>query len=153
MMRRPPGRWRARVGRAVLAGGLLAGGAARGHGTPVPIEARAVASSKPTMEYDQEAPAPPGTPAPRPNWTADAAVAWAGRSLLGEAFELRPALAERGLSLHAAFTQFGQGVAHGGARTGAAWGGKFDLLGHLDSSGLGLRPGTTLDVFAEARLG
>lgn len=103
--------------------------------------------------FDQEAPAPPWTPPPLPDLTADDAESIAERSLRLDAFGLRPALAERGLSLYTVFTQFGQGVASGGVREGAAWGGKFDLLAHLDGNDMGLWSGATLDLFAEARLG
>jgi porin len=138
-------RWRALL-LLIGLGPPLAGAAARAQGPP-PVAAN------PGARFDQEAPAPPETPPPLPRLFTDETDARAGRSLLGNAFGLRPALAERGVSVYAAFTQFGQGVASGGVRSGAAWGGKFDLLGHLDSDGLGLWPGATLDVFAEARLG
>lgn len=150
-MRGPPGRGRARGGRLALAVGTLLLTLA---GRTRPQENAPAAATQPRATYyDQEAPAPPWTPAPWPDLSAADLDALAERSPSLDVFGLRPALAERGLSLYAAFTQFGQGVARGGVRSGAAWGGKFDLLAHLDGDDLGLWPGGTLDLFAEARLG
>jgi porin len=49
--------------------------------------------------------------------------------------------------------QFEQGVAAGGFEQAFRWGGKFDMLAHLDSGKLGLWDGGTIDLFAESRLG
>jgi porin len=75
------------------------------------------------------------------------------RFLLGDAFGLHPASEERGLSFYGSFTPFEQGVASGGVRRAFRWGGKFDLLMHLDSGKVGLWDGGMLDLFAESRLG
>jgi porin len=99
----------------------------------------------------QETPAPPFLPAPGPD--PDPYSPQSSRFLLGDAFGLRSFTQERGLSFYASFSQFEQGVASGGIRQAFRWGGKFDLLAHLDSGKLGLWEGGTLDVFAESRLG
>jgi len=44
-------------------------------------------------------------------------------------------------------------VSRPGLRQAFAWGGKFDMLAHLDSNNLGIWEGGTLDLFAESRLG
>jgi porin len=44
-------------------------------------------------------------------------------------------------------------VAAGGLRQAFLWGGKFDMLAHLDTRGAGLWDGGMLDLFAESRLG
>jgi porin len=62
-------------------------------------------------------------------------------------------LEERGLSIYVSSTQFEQGVAAGGLRQAFRWGGKFDMLAHLESEKLGLWDGGMLDLFAESRLG
>jgi porin len=73
--------------------------------------------------------------------------------LFGDGFGLRPLLQEGGLSIYGSFTQFEPGVVAGGVRQAFRWGGKFDMLAHVDSSKLGLWDGGTLDLFAESRLG
>jgi porin len=62
-------------------------------------------------------------------------------------------LEESGLSFYVSSTQFEQGVTAGGIRQAFAWGGKFDMLAHLDSQKLRLWDGGMLDLFAESRLG
>ena len=103
------------------------------------------------FDAGQETPAPPGTPAPGPDPYPDGPQS--SRFLLGDGFGLRPLLEERGLSFYVSSTQFEQGVAAGGLRQAFRWGGKFDMLAHLDSDELGLWEGGTLDLFAESRLG
>lgn len=137
---------------------LTAVGAARAQQPPATEdETTATAANvqplRPPRYHDQETPAPAWTPSPLPDLDVDEASTIAERTPRFQVFGLRPALAERGLSVYAVFNQFGQGVAGGGVREGAAWGGKFDLLTHLDGNELGTWPGATLDLFAEARLG
>src|SRR5262245_23317526 len=105
----------------------------------------------PTFDAGQETPAPPVTPAPAPDPYPEGPQS--SRFLLGDGFGLRPVLEERGLSFYTSFTQFEQGVAAGGLRRAFRWGGKFDLLAHLDSGKLGLWEEGTFDLFAESRLG
>jgi porin len=103
------------------------------------------------FDAGQETPAPPVTPAPGPDPYPDGPQS--SRFLLGDGFGLRPLLDERGLSIYVSSTQFEQGVAAGGLRQAFRWGGKFDMLAHLQSDKLGLWEGGTLDLFAESRLG
>jgi porin len=105
----------------------------------------------PNFDAGQETPAPPITPGPAPDPYPDGPQS--SRFLLEEVFGLRPSLEERGLSFYVSSTQFEQGVTAGGVRQAFAWGGKFDMLAHLDSEKLGLWEGGTLDLFAESRLG
>jgi porin len=105
----------------------------------------------PNFDAGQETPAPPVTPAPAPDPYPDGPPS--SRFLLGDVFGLRPVSEERGLSFYVSSTQFEQGVAAGGLRRAFRWGGKFDLLAHLDSGKLGLWEGGTFDLFAESRLG
>jgi porin len=105
----------------------------------------------PNFDAGQETPAPPVTPAPAPDPYPDGPPS--SRFLLGDGFGLRPALEARGLSFYVSSTQFEQGVAAGGLRQASRWGGKFDMLAHLDSGKLGLWEGGMLDLFAESRLG
>ena len=105
----------------------------------------------PNFDAGQETPAPPVTPAPAPDPYPDGPQS--SRFLLGDGFGLRPVSEERGLSFYVSSTQFEQGVATGGLRQAFAWGGKFDMLAHLDSEKLGLWEGGTFDLFAESRLG
>jgi porin len=105
----------------------------------------------PDFDAGQETPAAPVTPAPGPDAYPDGPP-WS-RFLFSDGFGLRPWLAERGLTFYVSSTQFEQGVAAGGLRQAFRWGGKFDMLAHLDSDKLGLWEGGTLDLFAESRLG
>lgn len=105
----------------------------------------------PNFDAVQETPAPPVTPAPAPDPYPDGPQS--SRFLLGDGFGLHPLSEERGLSFYVSSTQFEQGVAAGGFRRAFRWGGKFDLLAHLDSDKLGLWKGGTFDLFAESRLG
>ncbi len=75
------------------------------------------------------------------------------RFLFGDAFGLRPLLEDQGLSFYVSSTQFEPGVASGGVQQAFRWGSKFDILAHVDTGGLGLWEGGTLDLFAESRLG
>ncbi len=104
-----------------------------------------------TFDAGQETPAGPVTPAPGLDAYAEGPES--SRFLLGDGLGLRPYLEERGLSFYVSFTQFQQGVAAGGVRQGFRWGGKFDMLAHLDSDKLGLWEGGTFDLFAESLLG
>jgi porin len=121
--------------------------------TPVvwPPTPRAASARLQTFDAGQETPAPPATPAQGPDPYPDGPKS--SRFLLGDAFGLRPALEDCGLSFYVSSTQFEQGVAAGGLRQAFRWGGKFDMLAHLDSGKLGLWDGGTLDLFAESRLG
>ena len=83
----------------------------------------------PDFDAGQETPAPPVTPAPRPDPYPDGPQS--SRFLLGDGFGLRPVLEERGLSFYVSSTQFEQGVAAGGLRQAFRWGGKFDLLARI----------------------
>jgi porin len=134
-------RWPAIVGWVVLAGSLIGS----------PGFGQEEAGGPPRFDAGQESPAPPMTPPPEPD--PGLAATRSSRFLLGEALGLRPALEDRGLSFYVSSTQFHQGVAAGGLRRGFRWGGKFDMLAHLDSDELGLWEGATLDLFAESRLG
>jgi porin len=103
------------------------------------------------FDAGQETPGPPGTPAPGPDRYPDGPQS--SRFLLGDYFGLRSFSQERGISFYVSSTQFEQGVAAGGFRQAFRWGGKFDMLAHLDSDRLGLWEGGTIDLFAESRLG
>jgi porin len=106
-----------------------------------------------SLNFDpgQETPAPPVTPAPGPDPYADGPPN--SGFLLGDGFGFRAALEDEGLSVYVSSIQFEQGVAAGGLRRAFAWGGKFDMLAHLDSEKVGLWQGGMLDLFAESRLG
>ena len=120
--------------------------------TPLPSLDSTIASGDSSIfDSGQETPAPPGLPAPGPDPYPESPLS--SRFLLGDGFGLRALLEERGLSLYVSSTQFEQGVAAGGAQQAFRWGGKFDMLAHLDSDELGLWEGGTLDLFAESRLG
>jgi porin len=103
------------------------------------------------FDAGQETPAGPGTPAPAAPSAIDGPAS--SHFLFGDAFGVRPAVEERGLSVYTSFTQFEQGVAAGGFEQAFRWGGKFDMLAHFDSGMLGLWDGGTIDLFAESRLG
>jgi porin len=103
------------------------------------------------FDSGQETPAPPVTPAPAPVSYSDGLSS--SRFLLGDLSGLRRLSEELGLSVYVSSTQFEQGVAAGGFHQAFTWGGKFDMLAHLDSNNLGLWQGGTLDLFAESRLG
>lgn len=101
---------------------------------------------------EQESPAPPDTPAPEPDPYPDEGPD-PSRFLLEDAFGLRSGWDARGVSFFASFTPFQPGVASGGAGRGSIWGGKFEMLAHLDGGKLGLWGGGMLDLYAESRLG
>jgi porin len=105
------------------------------------------------LEFDpgQETPAGPLTPAPGVDPYPDGPQS--SRFLLGDSFGLRPVLEQYGLSFYGSSTQFEQGVASGGVQQAFRWGGKFDMLAHVQSDKLGLWGGGMLDLFAESRLG
>ena len=103
------------------------------------------------FDAGQETPTAPITPAPAIDPYPDGPLS--SRFLLGDGFGLRPLFEQCGLSFYASSTQFEQGVASGGVRQAFRWGGKFDMLAHVDSAKLGLWDGGMLDVFAESRLG
>lgn len=105
----------------------------------------------PNFDAGQETPAAPVTPPPGPDSYPDGPKS--SRFLLGDVFGLRPTWEERGVSFYTSFTQFEQGVASGGFRQAFRWGGKFDILAHLDSDKLGLWEGGMFDLFVESRLG
>ncbi len=136
---------------------MLAGGSAAGQedGTgsadyPV-IDRPVVPGVLSNFDAGQETPAGPVTPAPDPYPYRDGLPS--SRFLLGDGFGLRPWSEERGLSLYVSSIQFEQGVASGGVEQAFRWGGKFDMLAHVDSEQLGLWDGGLLDLFAESRLG
>jgi porin len=142
---------------AVLSWWMLLGGSTLGQeegtgsaapSSPIPPVGR---GGSPNFDPGQETPAPPVTPAPAPDPYPDGP--WSSRFLMGDGFGLRTLLEERGLSFYVSSTQFEQGVAAGGFRQAFRWGGKFDMLAHLDSGKLGLWEGGMLDLFAESRLG
>jgi porin len=112
---------------------------------PSSIPARA------NFDAGQESPAASFTPAPVPDPYPDGPAS--GKFLLGDFFDLRPSLEERGVSFYVSSTQFEQGVAAGGFRQAFRWGGKFDILAHLDGGKLGLWEGGMFDLFTESRLG
>ena len=130
---------------------VRAGGRAPGSAASPSPDRPVEPGSSPNFDAGQETPAPPVTPAPGPDPYPDGPQS--SRFLLGDGFGLRPSLEERGLSFYVSSTQFEQGVAAGGLRQAFRWGGKFDMLAHLDSDKLGLWDGGTLDLFAESRLG
>ncbi|QEH31719.1 Carbohydrate-selective porin, OprB family [Aquisphaera giovannonii] len=105
----------------------------------------------PNFDPGQEAPGGAWTPVPEPDPYPDGPEA--SRFLLGDDFPFRSLREGTGFSFYTSFTQFEQGVASGGLRDGARWGGKFDMLAHLDTEGAGLWRGGMLDLFAESRLG
>lgn len=106
-----------------------------------------------TSDFDsrQETPAPPATPPPSPDPYPEGPRS--SRFLLGDALGLHPVPDERGLSFYVSSTQFEQGVASGGFRQAFRWGGKFDILAHVDTEKVGLWSGGMLDLFTESRLG
>jgi porin len=116
-----------------------------------PLERSVGTVDYPNFDAGQETPAPPVTPAPAPYSYPGGPQS--SRFLLGDLFGLRRLSEELGFTVYVSSTQFEQGVAAGGQRQAFAWGGKFDMLAHLDSNNLGLWEGGTLDLFAESRLG
>ncbi len=118
--------------------------------SPVP-DRPAGPTTYPNFDAGQETPAPPVTPAPGPDPYPDGPQS--SRFVLGDCFGLRPLWEEHGVSFYVSSTQFEQGVTAGGVRQAFRWGGKFDMLAHLDSGKLGLWEGGTFDLFAESRLG
>jgi porin len=145
------------VATAVLASSMLLGGPTFGQeegpapGASPVLDRPAGPGDASKFDAGQETPAPPVTPAPGPARAPEDLPS--SRFLLGDGFGLRSFLEERGLSFYVSSTQFEQGVAAGGFRQAFRWGGKFDMLAHLDSERLGLWEGGTLDLFAESRLG
>ncbi len=75
------------------------------------------------------------------------------RFLLEDWFGFRPGWEDLGLSFYLSSTLFEQGVASGGADQAFRWGGKLDMLAHLDTEKAGLWDGGTLDLFVESRQG
>jgi porin len=144
---------------AVLVWWMLLGGPARGQedrpepaALPLPpVERLVEPGDSPNFDAGQETPAPPVTPAPASYSYADGPLS--SRFLLGDLYGLRRLSEELGLAVHTSLTQFERGVAAGGLHQAFAWGGKFDMLAHLDTNNLGLWEGGTLDLFAESRLG
>ena len=142
---------------AVLWWGMLLGGAAfgqeEGPGSAVSPSVDRPAGTGASASFDagQETPSPPVTPAPGPDPYSEGPSS--SRFLLGDGFGLHPLSEDRGLTFYVSSTQFEQGVAAGGFRQAFRWGGKFDMLAHLDSDKLGLWEGGMLDLFAESRLG
>ena len=144
---------------AFLVWWMLLGGATATYGQddgpgpaiPPSLERPAGPDTSPTVDAGQETPAGPATPAPGPD--ADPDGPRSSRFLLGDGFGLRPFALERGVSFYVSSTQFEQGVAAGGVRQAFRWGGKFDMLAHLDSDKLGLWDGGTFDLFVESILG
>lgn len=112
-----------------------------------PTPARAAS----TYDRDQETPRAPVTPAPVPDPYPDGPST--ERFLLGDFFGGRPTWEDRGFSFFTSFTQFEQGVASGGLEQAFRWGGKFDMLAHVDGGKAGLWDGGTFDLFVESRLG
>jgi porin len=135
---------------------LLGGLTLAQEGAPAPTDSPTANRPVPRVEFPnfdagQETPAPPVTPAPAPDPYPYGRQS--SRFLLGDGFGLRPGLEDCGLSFYVSSTQFEQGVAAGGFRQAFRWGGKFDMLAHIDSGKLGLWEGGLLDLFAESRLG
>lgn len=99
----------------------------------------------------QESPAPPLTPAqgkdPYPNGPRSS------KFLLGDWFGLRELWDESGFSVYISSTQYEQGVASGGFEQAFRWGGKLEMLGHLETEKLGLWSGGSFDVYVESRQG
>ncbi len=116
-----------------------------------PLERPAEPADSANFDAGQETPAPPVTPTPAPYSYPNGLQS--SRFLLGDLFGLRRLSEELGVTVYTSSTQFEQGVAAGGVRQAFTWGGKFDMLAHLDSNNLGLWEGGTLDLFAESRLG
>jgi porin len=116
-----------------------------------PLDRPAKPGDSPNFDAGQETPAPPVTPAPAPYSYPNGPQS--SRFLLGDLFGIRRLSEELGITFYTSSTQFEQGVAAGGFRQAFTWGGKFDMLAHLDSNNLGLWEGGTLDLFAESRLG
>jgi porin len=136
----------------IALGGRAAGQEEGSGSASVPYFNRSgAAGASNAFDAGQETPAPPVTPAPAPDPYPDGPPPY--RFLLGDGFGVRTALSDRGLSFYFSSTQFEQGVAAGGVRQAFRWGGKFDMLAHLDSGKLGLWDGAVLDLFAESRLG
>jgi porin len=115
------------------------------------LDRTAVAGGSAGFDAGQETPAAPVTPAPGPISVLYDPTS--SRFLFGDGFGVRPLLRDYGLSVYTSFTQFEQGVAAGGLEQAFRWGGKFDMLAHVDSGMLGLWDGGTIDLFAESRLG
>jgi porin len=156
-MTSPAGRSGIVAASAVLLWWIVLGGAAfgQGYGTAPEDSTSLDRPFRPNVSSNfdpgQETPGPPTTPAPGPDPYPDGPKT--SKFLFGEAVGLRPALEERGVSFYTSFTQFEQGVASGGFRQAFRWGGKFDMLAHIDSGKFGLWEGGMFDLFAESRLG
>jgi porin len=138
----------------ILLGGLTYGqdvGSEQAASPSPPLERPAEPADSPNFDAGQETPAPPVTPTPAPY--SYPIGTQSSRFLLGDLFGLRRLSEELGVTVYTSSTQFEQGVAAGGVRQAFTWGGKFDMLAHLDSNNLGLWEGGTFDLFAESRLG
>ncbi|WP_165226296.1 carbohydrate porin [Aquisphaera insulae] len=103
------------------------------------------------LDPAQEAPGGSWTPPPWRDPYPDGPKT--SRFLLGDDFLFRSLREETGFSFYTSLTQFEQGVTSGGIGQAFRWGGKFDMLAHLDSDRAGLWEGGMLDLFAESRLG
>lgn len=150
-------RWTALVTLLALFAGLETGGRARGQDDPMPAASLSDPGPATTerdsssLDTSQESPGGPVTPAqgpdPYPNGPKSS------KFLLGDWFGTRTAWEDQGISLYITSTQFEQGVAAGGFEQAFRWGGKLEMLAHLDSDKLGLWEGGSLDLYAESRQG
>jgi len=131
----------------------LGGGATAQEEAPAssPLATAVAPRLHPNFDAAQESPAASFTPPPGPDPYPDGPTG--SKFLLGDFFDLRPSLEERGVSFYVSSTQFEQGVASGGFHQAFRWGGKFDILAHLDSGKMGLWGGGMFDLFTESRLG
>jgi len=118
---------------------------------PPTIDRRVSSRGRSRLDVGQETPAAPVTPIQGPDPYPDGPTS--SDFLLNDIFGLRPSWKERGVSFYVSSTLFEQGVTTGGFRQAFRWGGKLDMLVHLDSGKLGLWEGGTFDLFAESRQG
>lgn len=84
---------------------------------------------------------------PSPSFTGDL---WSRSTFGGDWWGIRNELAARGISLDVTLTQVGQGIVHGGKRTGWQYGGgRGDINLSLDTQKFGLWSGGVLNLEAE----
>lgn len=142
-----------------LFAGLESGG--RAHGQDDPSSAASLPNPNPAPAtikrgssfYDslQESPSGPITPEQGPDPFPEGPKS--SKFILGDWLGARTTWEDQGFSFYVSSTLFEQGVASGGFEQAFRWGGKLEMLAHLDTGKLGLWNGGSLDLYTESRQG